>query len=228
MLSNNSLIIPSSIISPSVSSQIREKIKNGYLNLAVFGYQGALSAFNMIIQCIQKIPSPTETEYLQKAILKFPASARPLFPTFAEPNLVLKIIDRWGSKPKINHVFPTLSSTFNLPENVWEVLIQQQNLSFFSESSDILSLIPDRFQDFKNNLREFLEFQQSVHQHQSHCAEITDNSLQFMIGNSHDAKIAMRVTIEKAFHLCKVNKLSPSNTNFVNELYLLVSKSLQK
>jgi hypothetical protein len=229
MFGNNSLIIPSSIISPSVPPNIREKIKNGYLNLAIFGYEGALLAFNMIIKCIQKIPSDTEIEFISKAIIMFPPSARPLFPTFAQPKLVSKIIERWGSKPKINHVFPTLSEEFNLPIETWEWLIQRQNLSFFSESPQILPLIHDRFQSFKNDLSDFLEFQRSISQHQSHCTEITDNSLQFVIGHNHqEAKIATRVTIEKAFRLCKENNLSPSDSNFVNELHFLVSKSLQK
>lgn len=225
MYPGNSLIIPSSIISPSVQPSIRNKIRNGVLNLSIFGYEKIGSVFNEIIRCIQNVPTTAERDSLIKIMKKLPPSHRPIFPPYAEPILVSVIIQRWGSLPKIQQVFPSLSQHFNLPPSVWSMLINEQNLNFFSDLNDI-NLVPKEFVAFKNNLEEFLAFKLSLSQLSN--VEVKDNFVQFLLSDqTNEAKILTKVTLEKAFQLCKENNLFVETHNFLSNLHDLVSAKTQ-
>lgn len=223
MFSNRDFVIPSSIISDSVSPEIKSSIRNGFLNLLVFGIEGVNTRLNEILWCMQKVPSKDEVEAIKKVITKLPPYPRPLIPTYAHADLVLLIIERWGSRAKINQVFPNLSTHFSLSLSIWQILIQSQKLHFFVDIQDF-SLIPQELKEFKSKLSSFVQFQQDLLLYHKSFVDIKENQLNAMITNSNDTKIFIVITLEKAFQLSQENQLNPSSSNFLQRLNVIISK----
>lgn len=217
------MLIPSSIIGPAVSADIKNKINpiTNMLNLKSFGQEAASAVFNNILQSIQHIPTQTESDYLIKVLNELHRMPRPyLFPTFAESNLVNALINRWGtSVPKLIDVFPRLDKLNTLPGSVWQHLIESQPLSFFDGISD--EVLPTQLRSFKESCNKFYSGLVEFQKKSGSNVEIKDGVINLKT-TSKDSGILTVVRIEKACRLCLNNNLDFSDPDFVSKLHILV------